>query len=67
MGSRTFVTLKDRTECLGRFRCRAAARLALIGFIVLSFEAALVGQTGGGATLVGTVKDSTGSVWPEPR
>jgi hypothetical protein len=42
--------------------CRAAARLALIAFMVLTFEAALVGQTGGGATLVATVKDSTESV-----
>src|SRR4051794_13655208 len=36
---------------------------ALIGLLFLTFHAAaLMGQTGGGATLVGTVRDSTGSV-----
>src|ERR1051325_11001673 len=35
----------------------------LIGILILMFQAtALIAQTGGGATLVGTVKDSSGSV-----
>src|SRR5262245_51293143 len=62
MGSQAFVALKDRTDRLTRFRCRATARLALIALMVVSSEASLVGQTGGGATLVGTVKDSSGSL-----
>src|SRR5262245_53080099 len=46
-----------------RIRCGAGRQFPLVGLLILILYAVpLVGQTGGGATLVGTVKDSTGSV-----
>ena len=58
------VTVNGRTPLFAeRIRYRAAIRSTLIGLLLLIFQAAAVmGQTGGGATLVGTVKDSSGSV-----
>jgi hypothetical protein len=43
-------------------KCRAAMDFTFIVLVILILQAALMAQTGGGATLVGTVKDSSGSV-----
>src|ERR1700730_17740404 len=58
------VTVNRRTPLLAeRIRYRAAIRSTLIGLLLLIFQAAAVmGQTGGGPALGGTVKDSSGSV-----
>src|SRR5882672_12858258 len=46
-----------------RIGCRALMQFTLIALLILMLQAAaLIGQTGGGATLVGTVKDSSGAV-----
>src|SRR5438093_8754476 len=64
MADQYSVTVNERTPLFARrIGCRAGIQSSLVGLLVLIFQAAaLMGQTGGGATLVGTVKDSSGSV-----
>src|SRR6476469_3452631 len=60
----TCVTSYGRTAFFAaRAGFRTAKPFILTGLLILIFHASsLIAQTGGGATLVGTVKDSTGSV-----
>src|SRR5262245_14070350 len=43
-------------------KLRAHGLTAIVGMLLLALTPAAIAQTGGGATLVGTVTDSTGSV-----
>ena len=58
------VTVNGRTPLFAeRIMYPAAIRSTLIGLLMLIFQVSvLMGQTGGGATLVGTVKDGSGSI-----
>jgi hypothetical protein len=66
MANQSGVPLKGRTPFFARrIGCRVVIQFTLLGLLSVMFHAAaLIGQTGGGATLVGTVKDSSGSVVP---
>src|SRR4051794_41707263 len=63
MANQFCVALKARIALFTRrIGCRALMQFTLIALLILmSQAAALIGQTGGGATLVGTVKDSSGA------
>src|SRR5438477_12787924 len=63
MANQSCAALKGRIPFITRrIGCRALVQFTLIALLILTLQAAaLIGQTGGGATLVGTVKDSSGA------
>jgi hypothetical protein len=64
MGNASWSALGRRTLYFApAAKCRAAIHFTFMALVILLLQAAaLMAQTGGGATLVGTVKDSSGAV-----
>jgi hypothetical protein len=63
MGNIRHVAPKNGTCLIARAPQCAAIKLAVITLLLIGFQVpALMAQTGGGATLVGTVKDSAGAL-----
>src|SRR5438270_13907994 len=64
MGNASRNTVERRTRYFAPSpKCRAAIDFTFVALVMVILQApALMAQTGGGATLVGTIKDSSGAV-----